>query len=61
MPSPDLLYRMGFLPHPRGIASDAANPTLTRVGNGDEGERKDFDDVQNSVTVNEKYQINVQS
>jgi hypothetical protein len=45
---------MGFLPRPGGIVPDAANPTLTRVGNGNEEERKDFDDVQNSVTVNEK-------
>lgn len=59
VPSPDLLYRMGFLPRPR-IAHDVTVPTSVRERAGDEEERKDFDDVPKSFTLNEKEKENVE-
>jgi hypothetical protein len=47
---------MGFLPRP-GAAHDVKEVMVTREGNGgDEEERKDFDNVQNS-TINEKEEV----
>ena len=50
VPSPDLLYRMGFLPRP-GIVRDIAGLTSIREGASDEEERKDFDGMQKSSGI----------